>query len=79
MVSPNSVYNQSVPLTLGIQEVLNGYIMRTISINGGVSEDVLGRTSHGLLGVFVAESLHMVTNVGSALPLKSAAASSESG
>lgn len=58
--------------TLRIQEVLDWDIVAAIRVDRGVSEDVLSWTAEGLLGVFVAQSFHVVANVGSALDLGSA-------
>lgn len=45
--------------------------MGAVGIDRGVSEDVFRWTSHGLLGVFVAEGSHVVTDAGSALSFQS--------
>lgn len=54
-------------LTLCIQEVLDWNVMRAISINRCVAEDVFARTSQGLLGILVTQGVHVVTDVGSSL------------
>lgn len=41
--------------------------MAAIRFDGGVPEDVFRRPADGLLGVLVTQSLHVVTNIGSAL------------
>lgn len=53
--------------TLRIQEILDRNLVRAVSVDGCMSEDVLGRASHGLLTVFVAEGSHVVADVGSTL------------
>jgi hypothetical protein len=50
---------------LSIQKVLNGDLMRTLEIDGGVLELLV--TTHELLGVLVAKSSHVLINGGSGL------------
>ena len=58
---------QTLP-TLSIQEVLDRNVMRTLlKIDGCMFEDILRRTTHDLLSIFVAKGIYVVANIGSAL------------
>jgi hypothetical protein len=54
-------------LTLRIQKILDWNVMAVFRVDGGVPEDVLRHSAHGLLSVFMAQGPHVVVNVGSTL------------